>query len=363
MRDGDVDVTGVGTAEAALEAIGTRRFDCAIVDLGLPDMSGAELIERIRKTRGGEHLPGRRLYRPGPDARRRSGGSRRIASTMIVKGAGSSERLLDETALFLHRAIAALPDDEQIVVERHDRRPLDGRKVLIVDDDMRNIFSLASALEQHGMEVLFAENGRDGHRDARSHARHRRHARGHHDAGDGRLRDHAGDPRRRRITRDLPLVAVTAKAMKGDREKCLEAGATDYVSKPVDIDQLLAVLRVQLGRSVTSPGKRRQRPSASAEAGRAHDRAREARRTGFRAGVRHRRCSREPEPVAAKILVVDDDPRNLFAVEEMLRAPGLEIVTGRIRRGRAAARLCRMISLSSCSTCRCRASTATRSRA
>ncbi len=248
VRDGDVDVTGVGTAKAALESIGTRQFDCAIVDLGLPDLSGAELIERIRKTRGGEHLPV--VIYTGQDLSRAE--ERRleaVAATVIVKGAGSSERLLDDTALFLHRAIAALPDDEQIVVDRRADVSLDGRKALIIDDDMRNIFSLASALEQHGMSVLFAETGRDGIDIL--------------DANpdldvvlvDIMMPEMDGyetmtEIRRRPHCSGLPLIAVTAKAMKGDREKCLAAGATDYVSKPVDIDQLLAVLRVQLGRSV-----------------------------------------------------------------------------------------------------------------
>jgi CheY-like chemotaxis protein len=243
----DVDVTSVGTAEDALEAIQARRFDCAIVDLGLPDLPGADLIESIRKTRGGEDLP--IVVYTGQDLSKSQ--ERRlesIASTVILKGTGSSEKLLDETALFLHRTIANIPEDQQIIVERHDDASLQGRKVLIVDDDMRNIFSLTSALEQHGMDVAFAENGRQGIETLKR------------TPGidimlvDIMMPEMDGYETMREIRklpqyRDLPLIAVTAKAMKGDREKCLEAGATDYVSKPVDIDQLLAVLRVQLGRS------------------------------------------------------------------------------------------------------------------
>ena len=227
------------------------RFDCAVVDLGLPDMPGADLIERIRANPGGADLPivvytGKDLT---PDEERRL---ERIASTVIVKDTESPEKLLDETALFLHRTIEQIPEAMPIRIERQGDVSLAGRKILIVDDDVRNIFSLTSALEQHGMEVFFAENGREGI--DRLHDTH----------GvevmlvdimmpemDGYATMH--EIRSHARYRDLPLIAVTAKAMKGDREKCIEAGASDYVSKPVDVDQLLAVLRIQLERSTYTP--------------------------------------------------------------------------------------------------------------
>jgi len=251
MKNEQVDVTAVGTAEGALEVIQVRPFDCAIVDLGLPDLPGAELIERIRKTQGGEELPiviytGQDLTR---DEERRL---QNIAATIVVKGEGSSERLLNDTALFLHRAISAIPEEKHIIVEHRADGSLDGRKVLIIDDDMRNIFSLTSALEQHGLSVIFAENGLEGIEKLQANP----------DIDvalvDIMMPEMDGYETMREIRnipqyRDLPLVAVTAKAMKGDREKCLESGATDYVSKPVDIDQLLAVLRVQLSRSTYIP--------------------------------------------------------------------------------------------------------------
>ena len=170
-----------------------------------------------------------------------------IASTVIVKDTNSSEKLLDETALFLHRAITGLPEDKQIVVQHKDDAPLAGRKVLIVDDDVRNVFALTSALEARGMTVRFAENGReaieslaaepdvdlvlmdvmmpemDGHETTRALRQDARFA-------------------------DLPVIALTAKAMKGDREKSIAAGASDYIPKPVDTEQLLAMLRVWLYR-------------------------------------------------------------------------------------------------------------------
>ncbi len=251
MKSEQVDVTAVGTAEGALEVIQVRPFDCAIVDLGLPDLPGAELIERIRKTQGGEELP--IVIYTGQDLTREE--ERRlqnIAATIVVKGEGSSERLLNDTALFLHRAISAIPEEKHIIVEHRADGSLDGRKVLIIDDDMRNIFSLTSALEQHGLSVIFAENGLEGIEKLQANP----------DIDvalvDIMMPEMDGYETMREIRnipqyRDLPLVAVTAKAMKGDREKCIEAGATDYVSKPVDIDQLLAVLRVQLSRSTYIP--------------------------------------------------------------------------------------------------------------
>ncbi|EIM28108.1 signal transduction histidine kinase [Microvirga lotononidis] len=264
MKSEQVDVTAVGTAETALEVIQVRQFDCAVVDLGLPDLPGAELIERIRKTKGGEELPiviytGQDLTKA--EERHLQG----MAATLIVKGEGSSERLLNDTALFLHRAISAIPEEKQIVVQHRADDALDGRKVLIIDDDMRNIFSLTSALEQHGISVIFAENGLEGIEKLQANP----------DVDvalvDIMMPEMDGYETMREIRnipryRDLPLVAVTAKAMKGDREKCLEAGATDYVSKPVDVDQLLAVLRVQLSRSTYIPDGK-MTPNGAVETG------------------------------------------------------------------------------------------------
>jgi CheY-like chemotaxis protein len=255
LGEGEISVVEVGTAAGALEAVSAGHFDCVIVDLGLPDMPGADLIERIRNLPGGADLPvvvytGKDL---APAEERRLD---RIGSTVLVKDVDSSQRLLDETALFLHRTIAGVPPERQIRVDRapttdrplvgpHSDASLDGRRVLLIDDDLRNIFSLTSALEQHGLDVLFAESGRDGLEMLRSTPGI--------DAVlvDIMMPEMDGYETMRRVREDpayasLPLIAVTAKAMVGDREKCLESGASDYVSKPVDLDQLLAVLRVQI---------------------------------------------------------------------------------------------------------------------
>ncbi|MEA1831570.1 HAMP domain-containing protein [Methylobacterium durans] len=246
LKDEDVNVCGFATASAALEAVNGGRFDCAIIDLGLPDMGGADLIEQIRSIEGGEELPiivytGKELTSLEEKQLKQS------ASTIIIKDTTSPERLLEETALFLHRTIATVPAEEQIIVSRKESTSLQGCRIILVDDDVRNIFSLTSALEQYDLEVLFAENGRDGIELLKANPN-----------VDAMLVDIMmpgmdGYETMREIRshdafRTLPLIAVTAKAMKGDREKCIEAGASDYVSKPVDIDQLLAVLRVQLER-------------------------------------------------------------------------------------------------------------------
>jgi CheY-like chemotaxis protein len=237
----------VGSAEEALAAISGEEFDCAVVDLGLPDRPGVDLIEDIRQKQDGRPLPivvysGRDLT---PEELDRLD---RLGTTFIAKDTGSSEKLLSETALFLHRAISSIPPEQQIVVESQGKDAFRGKKVLIVDDDLRNIFSLTSALEQHGMEVLFAENGRDGIELLKNT-----------EGVDAMLVDIMmpemdGYETMREIRKDaafadLPIIAVTAKAMQGDREKCLEEGASDYIAKPLDLDQLLAVLRVQIGGS------------------------------------------------------------------------------------------------------------------
>jgi CheY-like chemotaxis protein len=173
---------------------------------------------------------------------------RRLAETIIIKDVKSPDRLLDETALFLHRVESNLPDEKRKMLEKlHQHDPaLAGRKALIVDDDIRNIFALTSVLEQHDVEVFYAENGRDGLTMLET-------------SGvdvvlmDVMMPEMDGYEAMRRIReekrfRDLPIIALTAKAMKGDREKCIEAGASDYVTKPVDTDQLISLLRVWLSR-------------------------------------------------------------------------------------------------------------------
>ena len=249
----DVHIVGVARGEDALTALQAAKdngdhFDCALIDLGLPDMSGFDLIGRIREELELDDLPvivhtGREL-RPEEAERLHE-----LAEAVVVKDADAYDRLLDETALYLHRIEAELPEEQRDRLEKlhTPAASLAGKKVLIVDDDVRNIFALTSLLEQHGMEVVYAEGGREGV-DFLAKS----------DDVDAVLMDvmmpgmdgYEATKAIRQDSRfgDLPVIMVTAKAMKGDREKCLAAGASDYLTKPVNVDQLLSLLRVWLAK-------------------------------------------------------------------------------------------------------------------
>jgi CheY-like chemotaxis protein len=242
----DVNVTAVATAEEALEQIAERRFDCMVLDLGLAGMNGFSLLERVKNDPAIQELP-IIIYTGKELSAAEDTQLRRYADTIIVKDVKSPERLLDETALFLHRVEAKLPEQKRRMLERlHSAdATFERKKILIVDDDVRNIFSLTSALESHGMSVLFAENGRDALEVLRANP------------GvdlvlmDVMMPEMDGYETTRAIReteefRSLPIIAVTAKAMKGDREKTLAAGASDYITKPVDTEQLLSLMRVWL---------------------------------------------------------------------------------------------------------------------
>jgi HAMP domain-containing protein/CheY-like chemotaxis protein/signal transduction histidine kinase len=248
IGNGDVKTTAVATGEEAMAALETQSFDCLVLDLGLNDMSGFELLERMKADPRLSHVPV--IVYTGKDlSKKQETELRRLAETIIIKDVKSPDRLLDETALFLHRVESSLPAEKRRMLEHlHQHDPaLTGRKALIVDDDIRNIFALTSVLEQHGVEVHYAENGKDGLAALDEVA------------GidvvlmDVMMPEMDGYEAMRRIRekkqmRSLPIIALTAKAMKGDREKCIEAGASDYVTKPVDTEQLVSLLRVWLSR-------------------------------------------------------------------------------------------------------------------
>ncbi len=244
----DIELTAVATGGEALEALLDRPYDCVVLDLRLPDMNGFELLEKFQAEPALHDLPvvvftGKELSYDD-EVRLKT-----MAKSIVLKDVQSPERLLDETALFLHRVVADLPVEKQTMLERlhGSNEILHGRKVLVVDDDARNIFALTSLLERHGIEVISATNGRqaidliqntpdlsmvlmdimmpemDGYQT---------------------MAEIRKDPQ----FRTLPMLALTAKAMKGDREKCLDAGASDYIAKPVNTDQLLSLMRVWLFR-------------------------------------------------------------------------------------------------------------------
>jgi CheY-like chemotaxis protein len=244
----DIDVKIASTGAEAIAAVTEEPFDCVVLDLRLPDMSGFDLLERFRETPSLSELPvvvftGKDLS-PEEDAHLHM-----LARSVVVKGVESPERLLDETALFLHRVVADLPEEKQKLLDllHHSDEALIGKKVLVVDDDVRNIFALGSVLERRGMTVLTAGTGREAITTLESTP----------DMAivlmDIMMPEMDGYETMQVIRqipafRRLPIIALTAKAMKGDREKCLEAGASEYLAKPVNTEQLLSALRMWLHR-------------------------------------------------------------------------------------------------------------------
>ena len=248
IRHDDIAIDTVDSGADALDALATGLYDCVVLDLRLPDMSGFELLDRLQELDEFGDVPvvvftGKDLT-AAEDAR-----LKKAAKSVVIKGVESPERLLDETALFLHRVIADLPEHKRRMVQNlHESDDaLRNKRVLVVDDDVRNIFALSSVLERHGMEVVTAGTGQEAVEKVAADAEI--------DLvlmdimmpgmdGYDTMRAIRGDP----DSRALPIVALTAKAMKGDRDKCLEAGASDYLAKPVVTDQLLGVLRQWLHR-------------------------------------------------------------------------------------------------------------------
>jgi CheY-like chemotaxis protein len=244
----DIEIVAVGSGDAALKALREQSFDCVVLDLRLPDMTGFELLEKVQQEGDLAEVPvvvftGKDLSEPELER------LNAMAKSIVLKDVQSPERLLDETALFLHRVVTQLPKPKQEMIERlnNSTEVLQGRKVLVVDDDARNIFALTSVLENHEVNVISATNGR--------HAVDLVH--GTPDLAmvlmDIMMPEMDGYETMREIRKEqqfrtLPILALTAKAMKGDREKCLDAGASDYIAKPVNTDELLSLMRVWLYR-------------------------------------------------------------------------------------------------------------------
>jgi CheY-like chemotaxis protein len=244
----DIEILTVDTGSDALNTLRETQCDCVVLDLRLPDMTGFEVLEEIRSEPSLSDVPvvvftGRELS-PEEDSRLHS-----MARSIVVKGVESPERLLDETSLFLHRVVTDLPPEKQRMLERLNSSDEDliGKTVLLVDDDARNIFALSSVLERRGMHVLTATTGHEAIELVESRP----------EIAivlmDIMMPQMDGYQtmaviRERPAYRRLPIVALTAKAMKGDREKCLEAGASDYLAKPVNTEQLLSALRMWLHR-------------------------------------------------------------------------------------------------------------------
>nr|WP_314533154.1 response regulator [uncultured Pseudomonas sp.] len=246
IGDEDIEITAVGFAHEALDLLRTTIYDCMIIDLKLPDMLGNELLKRM-STEDICSFPPVIVYTGRNLTRDEEAELRKYSRSIIIKGARSPERLLDEVTLFLHKVESQLSHERQKMLKtaRSRDKVFEGRKVLLVDDDVRNIFALTSALEQKGAVVIIGRNGREAIEKLNEVE----------DIDlvlmDVMMPEMDGyeatieirkDPRWRK----LPIIAVTAKAMKDDQERCLQAGSNDYLAKPIDLDRLFSLIRVWL---------------------------------------------------------------------------------------------------------------------
>ena len=246
IEDDDVEITAVAFGEAALAQLRGGVFDCMIIDLKLPDMDGHELLERMAREEICSFPPvivytGRNLTRDEEAA------LMKYSRSIIIKGARSPERLLDEVTLFLHKVESDMPPERQKMLKtaRSREKAFEGRRILVVDDDVRNVFALTSALEQKGAAVDIARNGREALERLEDG-----------EAIDLVLMDvmmpemdgftAMQEIRKRPALARVPIIAVTAKAMKDDQDRCLRAGADDYLAKPIDLDRLFSLIRVWL---------------------------------------------------------------------------------------------------------------------
>ncbi|HEY1043634.1 MAG TPA: response regulator [Telluria sp.] len=244
----DIEITTAGTAAEALELVSGRTFDCVVLDLNLPDSSGYELLEKMAS--GGRYsFPPVIVYTGRQITREEEQQLRRYSRSIIIKGAKSPERLVDEVTLFLHRVESSIPPDQQKLLQQARQRDagFEGRRILLVEDDVRNIFALSSVFEPLGAELKIARNGIEALKALEDDAEM--------DLvlmdlmmpemdGLTAIREIRRDPARAR----LPIIALTAKAMADDRRSCMEAGANDYIAKPIDVDKLLTLCRVWMPR-------------------------------------------------------------------------------------------------------------------
>jgi len=253
LKSRDIDTVGVTSAGSALDKLRDTTFDCMVLDLNLPDATGFELLKQLSNDEAYAFPPviiytGRDLSADEELA------LRRYSKSVIIKGAKSPERLLDEVTLFLHQVVSELPEKQQQMLARSLNRDavLEGKRILVVEDDVRNIFSLTSIFEPHGVSIEIARNGREA-LDALARAA---------DSGaqpidlvlmDIMMPEMDGLTAMRHIRekaewKSLPIIALTAKAMRNDQEECLAAGANDYLAKPLDVDKLLSLVRVWMPR-------------------------------------------------------------------------------------------------------------------
>jgi len=246
LDDKNIFITTASTGHEAYEHLKSATFDCIILDIGLPDMSGVELLAKIKNDENFLNIPiivytGKELTKEEEII------INEYAEKIIIKGVKSAEKLLDDTTLFLHRVAAELPVEKQEMLRMiHDKEAIfKDKKILLVDDDMRNVYAITNILEEKGVYVLAGKNGKEGLDCLNNNP----------DIDlvlmDIMMPEMDGyetirEIRKQQRFKKLPIVALTAKAMKGDRAKCIDAGANEYLAKPVDTDKLLSMLRVWL---------------------------------------------------------------------------------------------------------------------
>ena len=246
IGNGDVKCFEASTAKAALSIYQKTHIDCIILDIGLPDMSGFDLIRQL-KTMKDHAIPPIIVYTGKELSKEEDMELQKYAESIIIKGVRSEERLLDESALFLHRTISKLPKSKQLMITSlYDKETaFHAKKILLVDDDTRNVFALSKILMERGMEIIKAENGKVALKMLEIHP----------DINlvlmDIMMPEMDGYEAMKEIRsqvklRRLPVIALTAKAMKDDKQKCIDAGANDYITKPIDVERLLSLMRVWL---------------------------------------------------------------------------------------------------------------------
>ncbi len=249
----DVKTENVSTAAECLKRLKDTTFDCMVLDLSLPDASGFSLLETLSQQENSS-FPPVIVYTGRDISSDEEHKLRRFSKSIIIKGAKSPERLLDEVTLFLHQVVSELPKKQQKMLEKARSRDavLEGRHILVVEDDIRNVYALTSIFEPHGVTVVIARNGREALEmlDARMQDPHK--------AIDLVLMDvmmpemdgltATREIRKRSEWKKLPIIMLTAKAMKEDQKRCLDAGANDYMAKPLDVEKLLSLVRVWMPR-------------------------------------------------------------------------------------------------------------------